>query len=157
MTYWLQKSFLWYPCHWIWIFSLKCVWLCVVCLRLPCWQREIIMISAHQCLIISQNVPHCCKIFTPYVWSNKDQSTHHHSQYTYSHTWIVIFVHSHRSTTIYSSADRWRSGKERESWKQSQHFESNLRISRQQFPVDLLVTKPVDCKRKHLFSLLFAL
>lgn len=112
----------------------------LICLWLPSWQQEIIMISAHQCLIISLNIPQCCNIFKPYVWSNKDQNAHHHlHKHTHTHTHFVILCHT--SKTIYSSANRWHSGKERESWKQSRHSGCNLRVSRQRFPVDLWTAK----------------
>lgn len=135
------------PCF---FFSFKCVWpVCLfVCLCLPYWQQEIIMISAHQQLIISQNIPHCHNIFKPYVWSKIHTATYIRHIHTYIwHTWIVIFVHTHTYTQVHSSADRWSSGKEREIWKVSKH----LRISWQQFPVDLLDMKPVSTG-KHLFA-----
>ena len=50
------------------------------------------MISAHQWLIISQNIPHHYNMFKP---RNKDQNTLHHLLYT--HTWIVIFVQTQKS------------------------------------------------------------
>lgn len=49
------------------------VWLSV-CLRLPHWQQEFIRISAHQCLINSQNIPHRYTMFKPNYWSDKDQN-----------------------------------------------------------------------------------
>lgn len=80
------------------LFIQMCVTALFVCLCLPYWQQEIIMISAHQQLIISQNIPHCHNIFKPYVWSKIHTATYIRHIHTHIcwHTRIVIFVHTHK-------------------------------------------------------------
>lgn len=100
------------------------------------------MISAHEHLIIPQYSSLLKHIQTVRLkWQRPKYTPPLTGHYTQTHTWIVILTLINRSKSIYSSANRWCSGKERESWKQSKRFESNLTISRQQFPVDLLDMK----------------
>lgn len=110
----------------------------LTCLWLPSWQQEIIMISAHQCLIISLNIPQCWNIFKPYVWSNKDQNTHHDLRLR-THTLGLSYCDTQVKPSIHPLTDGTQEKKEKAG--NNPDTECNLRVSRQRFPVDLWTAK----------------
>lgn len=127
-----RRWFLWSPCQWV--YPTLLLFIATVCFchtdrrRLP-W-------FLHRGTQLSPKI-FPTFIFKPYVWSN--QNTPGHLQDAGLHR--LSHLHTHRVKSIGSSANRWSSGTERESWKQSKHFVSNIRPFRQQFPVDLLNRK----------------
>lgn len=85
------------------------------CLLLPRWQEG----DYHDFCTAAPNYPpkiFPTFIFKPYVWSNRNTLTGRMLAQ------IVAFAHTHGVKSIDSSANRWSSGTERESWKQSKHF-----------------------------------